>query len=479
MGVSMDATGETSEKRTDIDWKQIEKWDRQYYLHNIQAQEEHVWDGISHQEGNYLFLTDGTKLLDGASQLISDNMGHRHPHVVDGLVKALANYGHVHFGLGHEYRGHAARLIVEDLLGPDGWAGRLRILPSGTEAVQTAISMARLFTGREIVLTQEHSFHGLTPDSGTTIRGYRGQVTSSTAGDVTDIPGYPPHGFAIIPSPERQDFENTGKRLPSLEATEHIIEGIGPDKIAAVVADVMFGAAGLMGHDDYLPGLRELTQRHGILWVDDEVVCGFGRLGRWFGYQLYDGLTPDLMAIGKGMNGSIIPVGGVVASHEISDFFEQKRWLSGSTWDGHPLVCATVIANIEAMLAEDVVDNAERMGRYLRGRLEDLQKSYACVGHIGGRGLYQTIELIDESGAPIVPQDRWYDYSGDLSFLPVRVIAARARTHGVYLGGLVPNTVKISPPLTVDEGEIDLILEAVEAGLREIQTSSFGRSPES
>ena len=119
-----------------VDWTQAERWDRAYYLHNVQGQEEHVWNGVAYQEGNYLHMVDGRRLLDCQAQLISDNMGHRHPHVVEGLRHALDRYGHVYFGMATDYRGRAAKLIIEDLLGLDDWAGRVRILPSGSEAVE-------------------------------------------------------------------------------------------------------------------------------------------------------------------------------------------------------------------------------------------------------------------------------------------------------------------------------------------------------
>src|SRR5712691_8335407 len=112
-----------------IDWPLMEEWDRSYYLHNVQAQAEHAWNGVAYQEGNYLYMVDGTRLLDFQSQLISDNMGHRHPRVVEGLRAALGRYGHVYFGMATDYRAKAAKLIIDDLLTADEWAGRLRILP--------------------------------------------------------------------------------------------------------------------------------------------------------------------------------------------------------------------------------------------------------------------------------------------------------------------------------------------------------------
>src|SRR5437773_4977710 len=184
-----------------VDWPQMEAWDRAYYLHNVQGAEEHVWNGVAYQDGNYLYMVDVARLLDCQSQLISDNMGHRHPRVVAGLQEALERYGHVYFGMATDYRARAAKLIVDDLLGADGWAGRVRILPSGSDAVDVALTMARIHTGRPIVLTQEHSFHGLTAGAGTRIRGYNNQISSvEERHRVRDVPGGELPLFRTIPA---------------------------------------------------------------------------------------------------------------------------------------------------------------------------------------------------------------------------------------------------------------------------------------
>jgi taurine--2-oxoglutarate transaminase len=452
-----------------VDWEQMEAWDRAYYLHNVQGAEEHVWNGVAYQEGNYLHMVDGSRLLDCQSQLISDNMGHRHPRVVAGLQQALERYGHVYFGMATDYRARAAKLIVEDLLGGDGWAGRVRILPSGSDAVDVALTMARVYTGRPVVLTQQHSFHGLTAGAGTRVRGYDNQISSVVSERVVrDVPGGELPTFRTIPAPEHEDFD-ASNGLPSIQALERTIAEVGPENVAAVITETMLGVGGIMGHDDYIPAVRELTRRHGILWVDDEVICGFGRLGEWFSYRLYDGVLPDLMPIGKGMNGCILPVGGVVASREIAEVFERDRWYSGSTWDGHPLVCATIVANIEAMIEDEIVEHGAEMGKRLREGLEELRERHPSIGRIGGRGLYQAVDLVRADGSPIVSQDRGFDFTGDLSETPTRMVARESAKHGVFLTGFVPNTIKVAPPLTVTPDEIDLTLEAFDAGLDEVE----------
>src|SRR5207248_2915512 len=124
--------------------------------------------------------------------------------------------------------------------------------------------------------------------------------------------------------------------------TEQIVKAVGPENVAAVITETMFGAGSFMPHERYLPGLLELGRKYGFLWIDDEVITGFGRLGEWFGYQLYDGIQPDLMAVGKGINSCALPVGGTIASREIGEYFDRARWMIGATHEAHPLACASI-----------------------------------------------------------------------------------------------------------------------------------------
>ena len=446
------------------DWNELERWDRAYYLHGLQAENELSITAVDSTDGNYLTLADGTRLLDFMSQLISDNLGHRHPAIHGALAEAMERYGHVTYTMANEYRARAAKLVIADILGQEGWAGRLRILPSGTEAVDSCIMMARLYTGRSVILTQAHSFHGMTVGP-TMMRGYRNNIsTEGGFGDVADVPGFPPHGYIPIPPPEHEDWAGEGP-LPSLEATEHIVRALGPENIAAVISEPMFGAGGTLPHMDYLPGLRALCDKYGFLWIDDEVICGFGRLGEWFGYMHWPGVKPDLMAAGKGINGSALPVGAVIASKTIADHFERARWWTGSTWDGHPLLCATIVGNLEYMLANDIMQQVRQRGAYLKERLDALKQGHPCVGRVSGRGLFYTLDLVDGNGEPIVPEDRYSPFTGDLGTHPNVIVAAENAKRGVFLGGFSPNTIKVGPPFTITQEEIDTATDALDASL--------------
>ena len=446
------------------DWEQLEKWDRAYYLHGLQAASEYHYIPVDSMDGNWFTLADGTRMLDFMSQLISDSMGHRHPGRSTPNWRAPWSATATLILVWPMNIARAAKLIIADLLGEAAWAGRARVFSSGTDAVESCIAMARLYTGKSVILTQAHSFHGMVMGS-TMMRGYRANL--SPAGDfdqVQDIPGFPAHGYIPIPAPEFEDWQGSG-RLPSLEATEQIVRAIGGENIAAVITEPMLGGGGTFPHRDYTAGLRDISKRHVFLWIDDEVICGVGRLGEWFGYMHWPGVEPDLIAAGKGLNGSALPVGAVIASKEISEHFEAARWWSGSTWDGHPLVCATIVGNLEYMLANNMLQQVRQRGAYLKERLDGLDAKHPSVGRVSGRGLFYTVDLVNGDGEPIVPEDRYSPFTGDLSEMPNNIVAGENAKRGVFLGGFTPNTIKLGPPFTITQEEIDLAVDSLDQAL--------------
>lgn len=457
------------------DWAELERWDRAYYLHNVQAQAEYAFTGVERVDGNWLTLAGGHRLLDFQSQLISDSLGHRHPRVHAEIARSMERYGHVFFGMATDYRARAAKLVLEDVLGaPASWAGRIRILSSGTEGAEVAMAMARLRTGRPLVLSQRASYHGLVPGA-TQLRGYRGNLTPAEApGAVLDVPGSAPApGVIAIPQPEFHD--DPRDPLPSLAETERLILEAGPENVAAVITETMLGAAGLLPPDRYNRGLVELCRRHGILWIADEVLTGFGRLGEWFGWQTVEGMpAPDLMVVGKGINGCALPVGGVVASVELAEWFDRARWWSGSTHDAHPVVCASIVGALEWLLEEDVVAQVRARGAELGRRLGELAARHPSVGRVSGRGFYWAVDLMGRDGAPIVADDRETPFLGDLSATPNNVVAAECAKRGVFLGGFVPNTIKVAPPFTILDEEIQLALGAFDEALAEVDRRWHG-----
>jgi taurine--2-oxoglutarate transaminase len=230
----------------------------------------------------------------------------------------------------------------------------------------------------------------------------------------------------------------------------------------------MLGAGGTFPHPQYMADMAAMLKKYGILWISDEVITGIGRLGEWFGYQSTPGVAPDLIACGKGLTGCVMPVGAVIASKEIAEPFENARWWSGSTWDGHPLVCAAIVGALEWAFENDILQSVRQKGAHLNARLNDLKDKHNCVGRVAGRGLYQTLDLVGSDGTPIIEEDRFHAFTGDTSSNPNSMIYAECAAHGVYLGGYTPNTVKVGPPFTITSDEIDLAMDALDSALTKV-----------
>jgi taurine--2-oxoglutarate transaminase len=258
--------------------------------------------------------------------------------------------------------------------------------------------------------------------------------------------------------------------LACIDALEHLIRTLGPDSIAAVVAEPIFGVGMFHPPAEYLGQLRDLTREYGILWIDDEVMTGFGRTGAHFAYQHSPGVTPDLMTLGKGMVSGALPAGGLVMSREVSAFMDGYRWETVSTFAGHPVVTAAIVANIEWMLEERVAERAAALGVYLGSKLRALRDEHPCVADVAGAGLLWAVELVrpDGSGERFAPDDRHALPAGQPGFSPSYFLAEECAKRGVALATAPPNTLRIGPPLTTTEEHIDLGVEALRAALDEL-----------
>ena len=151
----------------------------------------------------------------------------------------------------------------------------------------------------------------------------------------------------------------------------------------------------------------------------------------------------------------------MVVSDEIAGVIENARWWSGSTWDAHPLVCASIVGTLEFMLENDMLEQIKSRGRYLKDALDQLAMHHPAIGRIGGAGLYYAVDLVNANGEPIVKADRDYLFTGDLSENPNNIVSSECAKQGVFLGGFVPNTIKCGPPYTITESEIDTAMAGI------------------
>ena len=412
--------------------------DRAHVFHSWSAQGRFSPMVIAGAEGSYVWDFEGNRYLDFSSQLVNTNIGHQHPAVVAAIQAQAAKLCTVAPQHANAERSEAARLIAE--LAP-GDLNKVFFTNGGADAIEHAVRMARLHTGRHKVLTTYRSYHG-----GTSVAV---QMTGDPRrwpndGGATGIV----HFFG--PFAYRSPFwssnpEEEGQR--ALEHLEQVIAFEGPSTIGAVVLETIPGTAGvLVPPDGYLRGVRELCDRHGIVYVADEVMAGFGRAGEWFAVDHWD-ITPDLITFAKGCNSGYVPLGGVIISDRIAATFDDRVYPGGLTYSGHPLACAASVASIGAMKDEQIIENAARIGRDVLGPgLRELADRHPSVGEVRGLGVFWALDLVrdKETREPLAP------YGASSPAMDALVAACKGQ-------GLLPftnfNRLHVVPPCTISDTE--------------------------
>ncbi|MFF9334551.1 aspartate aminotransferase family protein [Streptomyces albogriseolus] len=427
--------------------------DRAHVFHSWSAQELIDPLAVAGAEGSYFWDYDGRRYLDFTSGLVYTNIGYQHPRVVAAIQEQAARMTTFAPAFAVEARSEAARLIAERTPGD---LDKIFFTNGGADAVEHALRMARLHTGRPKVLSAYRSYHGGTQQAvNVTGDPRRWASDSGTAGVV--------HFWA--PFLYRSRFYAETEEQECARALEHLETTIafeGPSTIAAIILETIPGTAGIMPPPPgYLAGVRELCDKHGIVLVLDEVMAGFGRTGTWFAADLYD-VVPDLMTFAKGVNSGYVPLGGVAISPEIAAGFATRAYPGGLTYSGHPLACAAAVATINVMEEEGVVENAASLGASVVGPgLRELAERHPSVGEVRGTGMFWAVELVRdrETREPLVP----YNASGEAN-APMAAFAAAAKKAGLW-PFVNMNRTHVVPPLNTGEAELKEGLAALDAAL--------------
>jgi taurine--2-oxoglutarate transaminase len=403
-------------------------------IHMTQAKGVWFWDG------------DGNQWIDFSSQLININVGHQHPKVLEAIKRQVDELCFAGPGFATEPRGVLGKKLAE----VTGLAKTFYTL-GGSEANENAMKMARLYTGRDKIITRYRSYHGAT----------MGSMTAS--GDPRRWPvepGVPGIVRAFDPYCYRCPFGKTPDacKRECVSHIEEIIQMEGPHTIAAILVEGITGSNGvLVPPDDYYPKLRALCDKYNILLITDEVMSGFGRTGRWLATQHY-GIKPDIITAAKGLTSGYMPLGAVIVSAPIAEYFEKNMLWGGLTYSGHPLSCAAAVANIEVYEEEHLFENVEAQGAYLGQRLEAFKRKYACVGDVRYKGLFSIIELVRDKATkePLAP---FNGTSPEMTKLAAHLKARHLYTFVRF------NTVMICPPLVINREELDYGLSIIEEAL--------------
>ena len=407
-------------------------------------------------EGSYFTDSSGKRYLDLSSQLMCSNLGHKNRAIIDAIKQQAEELAFVAPGYTTKARADLCTELLSVL--PKG-LDKFFFTTSGTEANEAAIKIARLFTGKHKIISRYASYHGSTSGS------------VSLTGDFRRWPSEPfdtVPGTAFAPDvncyrcPLKKSYPECG--IACADYTEYMIEREG--NVAAVIIEPIVGTNGvLVPPKEYMVKLRALTKRHGVLLIADEVMTGWGRTGDWFAVNQGGGdhaIVPDILCTAKGITGAYVPLGLTATTTEIAQFFEERYFAHGHTYEAHPLTLAPATAAIREYKRLGLIDRSRQMGELLGQKLAAMKEKHPSVGDVRGRGLFYAVELVKDRAHKTPFNTQKEKLEGKP--LVVDQVTAKMMSLGVSCLGWVSHLV-VAPPLIVTEAELDEGLRALDAGL--------------
>lgn len=335
---------------------------------------------VAKAKGVYFWTPEGKRFLDFNSQLMSVNIGHGDPRVIEAIHRQASTLAYANPYMATEPRARLGAKLAEITPGD---IDTFFFTNGGAESNENAIKIARLFTGRHKILARYRSYHGATAGS------------MSLTGDPrrwANEPGIP--GVIRVFDPYHGIERGWDTAEQALANVEEVIQLEGPQNIAAFILEPVTGTNGvLVPPDGYLQGVREICSRHGILLIADEIMSGFGRTGEWFAVDHWK-VVPDLITMAKGLTSSYLPLGAVGLRHHIAAYFQDKVFYGGLTYNSHPMGCAAALATIRVYEEDGLIENARKMGQVLKQLLSELASRHSSVGAVRSIGLFGLAELV-------------------------------------------------------------------------------------
>jgi len=404
---------------------------------------------IEKAKGVYIYDRSGKKILDFSSQLMNVNVGHGHPKVTDAVMRQMNEVSYVHPGMITKARGLLGKKLSE--ISP-GSLNRTFFTNGGADAIENAIKLARMVTGRHKIISLYQSYHGATYGA------------LSAGGDPRGLPhdsqGVPNIIHAENPYFYRCPWNSKTQEECADNAVAHmerLIKYEGPQYIAAIL---MEGESGSSGCIKYPPGywkkVKAIADRYGILTICDEVMSGFGRTGKWFGID-HHGVTPDIMCLAKGITSGYIPLGGMIVKEEIIKQFDDKPLPIGLTYSAHAVACAAANAVLEIYEEENLIGNAAKMGAYLDAQMVKMQEKHPSIGDFRNTGLLGVIELVKnrKTKEPMAP---WNAAASEMETM--NKVAAKLSELGLFTF-VRWNWIFTAPPLCITKEQIDEGLDII------------------
>jgi 4-aminobutyrate aminotransferase/(S)-3-amino-2-methylpropionate transaminase len=385
---------------------------------------------------------EGRRYIDFASGIAVLNTGHLHPRVQGAVAAQLARLSHACFQV-TPYENYVALAERLNALAPGPGPWKTIFLTTGAEAVENAVKIARYHTGRPAVIAFGGGFHGRT----LACMSLTGKVQPYKAGFGPMLPD-------VYHAPFPVEYHGISV-AQSLAAIEQLFKAdVDPQRVAAIIIEPVQGEGGFYpAPPAFLRALRELCDRHGIVFIADEIQSGFARTGRMFAIE-HAGVVPDLITVAKSLAGGV-PLSGVIGRADIMD--APPAGGLGGTYAGSPLGCAAGLAVLDVIESEDLCARAERQGSVLRARLEDLRSRWPCIGDVRGLGAMVAMELV---------RDRRAD-APDAELTRALVQAAGRRGLVLLSCGVYGNVIRFLAPLTLPDAQLAEGLAILEAALED------------
>lgn len=407
---------------------------------------------VARGDGSRFFDVEGRGYLDFASQLVAANLGHSNAAVRQAIASQLDAIPYVQPSMATPVRAELQRELGS-VLPPS--LSRYFFSTSGAEAVEAALKIARLVTGRPGIVARTRSYHGATA------------AAISVSGDPRRLPV---EGLATVPgtvwAPDCYCYRcPLGLAYPQcqvgcVEEIERLLAA--RTDVAAVIVEPVVGTNGVIPPvAEYLPRLREITRRRGVLLIADEVMTGWGRTGRWFAVDHW-GVEPDVLVTAKGITSGYVPLGLTATTPALHERFADRFFPHGHTYEGHPVALAAAAAAIGEYRRLGLIERSEREGAYLLGRLQELALRHPSVGDVRGLGLFAAIELVRDRASRLEMDPVTAKLDGRPSVADR--VAAQLLAQGLYVLSWGSNLL-LAPPLIVSRAEIDEAVAALDGAL--------------
>jgi taurine--2-oxoglutarate transaminase len=427
--------------------------DRAHVFHSWSAQALIDPLPIAAGEGSTFWDYQGNAYLDFSSQLVNLNLGHQHPDLVAAIQRQAGRLATIQPSMASDVRGELARRIAE--VAP-GDLDKVFFTNGGADANEYAVRMARAVTGRRKVLSMYRSYHGGTATAISLTGDPRRWANEPSDGSVAHFMGPYAYRSSFHSSTEAEETER------ALAHLEQVIVLEGASTVAAIIIETIVGTNGvLVPPPGYLQGVRALCDKYGIVYIADEVMVGFGRIGEWFAVDAFD-VVPDLITFAKGVNSGYVPLGGVVISQRIAAHFDTVAFPGGLTYSGHPLACAAGVATFEVFERDGILERVRDLGsRVVEPRLREIAAKHPSVGEVRGTGLFWAIELVRDPATrePLVP----FNASGP-DTAPMAAVAAACKQAGLW-PFIHFNRMHVAPPLVITEEELVRGLDIIDEAL--------------